>query len=62
LFDQGVPKKIPTTTPSSQSECHLTVFYIDHIVPGFVVYFLNRLMNIQCLRDLPERYEKKWLI
>ena len=36
-FDQGVPKKLPTTAPSSRSERHLTVFYIDQIVPGFVV-------------------------
>ena len=42
-FDQGVPKKLPTTAPSSRSEHHLTVFYIDQIVPGFVVYYLNRL-------------------
>ena len=41
LFDQGVPKKLPTTAPSSQSERHLTVFYIDQIVPTFVVYHLN---------------------
>ena len=40
-FDQGVPKKLPTTAPSSRSERHLTVFYIDQIVPGFVVYYLN---------------------
>jgi hypothetical protein len=41
LFDQGVPKKLPTTAPSSRSECYLTVFYIDQIVLGFVVYHLN---------------------
>ena len=27
--------------PSSQSECHLTVFYISQIVPGFIVYYLD---------------------
>ena len=37
----GVPQKLPTTAPSSRSERHLTVFYIDQIVPGFVVYYLN---------------------
>jgi hypothetical protein len=43
LFDQGVPKKLPTTAPSSQSEHHLMVFCINQIVPGFVVYHLNSL-------------------
>ena len=41
LFDQEVPKKTPTTAPSSQSEGHLTVFCINQIVPGFFVYYLN---------------------
>ena len=41
LFDQGVPKKLPTTVPSSQSEPHLMIFCINQIVPGFVVYHLN---------------------
>ena len=36
-FDQGVPKKLPT----SPSERHLMVFCINQIVPGFVVYYLN---------------------
>ena len=40
-FDQGVPKKLPTTAPPSRLEHHLMVFYIDQIVPGFVVYYLN---------------------
>ena len=40
-FDQRVPKKLLTTASSSRSERHLTVFYIDQIVPGFVVYYLN---------------------
>ena len=50
-FDQGVPKKLPTTAPSSQSERHLTVFYIDQIVPGFVVYYLNCIHSgpLSCL-------------
>ena len=34
-------KKLSTTAPSSWWERHLTVFYIDQIVPGFVVYYLN---------------------
>ena len=38
-----VPKKLPTTAPSSRSECHLTIFCIDQIVPGFVIYYLNIL-------------------
>ena len=41
LLDQGAPKKLLTTAPSSRSECHLTVFCINQIVPGFVVYYLN---------------------
>jgi hypothetical protein len=41
LFDQGVPKQLSTTAPSSYLERHLTVFCIDEIVSGFVVYYLN---------------------
>ena len=37
----GVPKKRATTAPSSQSKRHLTVFCIDEIVPGYVVYLVN---------------------
>ena len=48
-FDQGVPKKLPTTAPSSRSERHLTVFYIDQIVPGFVVYYLNCYLDVMVL-------------
>ena len=35
------PKNFSTTEPSSQSEHHLTVFCIDQIVHGFVVYYPN---------------------
>ena len=44
-FDQGVPKNLPTTAPSSQLERHLTVFCIDQIVPGYVVYYLNCVLS-----------------
>ena len=44
-FDQGVPKKLLTSAPSNRSERHLTVFCIDQIVPGFVVYYLNVLFS-----------------
>ena len=37
----GVPKQRATTAPSSRSECHLTVFCINEIVPGYVVYLVN---------------------
>ena len=37
----GVPKQRMTTAPSSRSERHLTVFCIDEIVPGYVVYHVN---------------------
>ena len=37
----GVPKQCTTTAPSSQSERHLTVFCIDEILPGYVVYLVN---------------------
>ena len=40
-FDQGVPKKLQNTAPSSRSELHLMVFCINQIVLGFVVYYLN---------------------
>ena len=36
-FDQGFPKKHQNTAPSSRSERHLTIFYINPIV----VYFIN---------------------
>ena len=38
----GVPKQSATTAPSSWSECHLTVFCIDVILPGYVVSLVNR--------------------
>ena len=37
----GVSKQSMTTAPPSRSECHLTVFCIDEIVPGYVVYLVN---------------------
>ena len=37
----GVPKQCVTTAPSSRSKHHLTVFCIDEIVPGYVVYHVN---------------------
>jgi hypothetical protein len=48
---KGFPNKLPTTAPSSQSERHLTVFYVDQIVPGFVVYYLNK-NNLQYFKNL----------
>ena len=39
-FDQGVPKKLLTTAPSSRSERYLMVFCIDQILPSFKVNFL----------------------
>ena len=47
LFDQEVPKKLPTTAPSSLLERHLMVFCIDPIV----VYFVNCL-NLSCFQQL----------
>ena len=32
-----------TTAPSSRSEHNLTVFCIDEIVPGYVVYLVNMI-------------------
>ena len=37
----GVPKQRASKVQSSQSERHLTVFCIDEIVPGNVVYLVN---------------------
>ena len=54
-FDQRVPKKLPTTSPSSWLERHLTVFYIDQIVPGFVVY-----ISISKLLKNPARENQVW--
>ena len=41
FFWTEVPKQCTNTAPSSWSECHLTVFCIDEIVPGYVVYLVN---------------------
>ena len=41
LFDQEIPKKKPDYSVIYRLEQYLTVFYIDLIVPGFVVYYLN---------------------
>ena len=37
----GVHKQRATTAPSSWSERHLKVFYIDEILLGYVVYLVN---------------------
>ena len=62
LFDQGVPKKLLTTAPSSRlEECHLMVFYIDQIVPCFVVYYLkwSHTEKKTCFEPLKPQTEKK---
>ena len=52
LFDYRCSQKHPTTAPSSQSERHLTVFYMN---PN-VVYFLNcngiKMLKTKYIQDL----------
>ena len=44
LFDQGFQVWVGW----NRLECHLTVFCIDRITPGFVVYFVNSPHLILC--------------
>ena len=48
----GVPKQPVTTAPSSSSERHLTVFCINEIVLGPVVYLVNT--ESKCKQKQPE--------
>ena len=38
----GIPKQCATIAPSSGLERHLTIFCIDEIVSGYVVYLVNQ--------------------
>ena len=48
----GVLKHCATTAPSSQLEHHLTVFCINEIVLGYVVYLVNCFQI--CLNNEPQ--------
>jgi hypothetical protein len=52
LFDQGFPRKQPTTAPSSRSERHLTVFCIDPIVVYFVIKGTIRVRAVGTYEDM----------
>ena len=55
----GVPKQGMTTAPSSQSESYLTVFCINEIVSGYVVYLVNVIQVFEFNLYINFKWKKK---